>query len=47
MNSLNNMVRAGKVISLSISDTPAWIVSKTNQYARHFGLRQFVIYQGE
>jgi len=45
MNSLNDMVRAG--IYLGVSDTPAWIVSKANQYTRDFGLRQFVVYQGE
>jgi aryl-alcohol dehydrogenase-like predicted oxidoreductase len=47
MNSLNDMVRAGKVLYLGVFDTPAWIVSKANQYARDFGLRQFVVYQGE
>jgi aryl-alcohol dehydrogenase-like predicted oxidoreductase len=47
MLSLNDMVRAGKVLYLGISDTPAWIVSKANQYARDHGLRQFVVYQGK
>ena len=42
---LNNLVRAGKVLYLGVSDTPAWIVSKANQYARDHGLAQFVIYQ--
>lgn len=46
MQSLNDLVRAGKVLYLGISDTPAWIVSKANEYARHHGLRQFVVYQG-
>ncbi|KAJ5577931.1 uncharacterized protein N7459_006895 [Penicillium hispanicum] len=31
MTSLNQLVIAGKVIYLGISDTPAWIVSKANQ----------------
>ena len=31
---------------LGISDTPAWVVAKANQYARDHGLRQFVVYQG-
>ncbi len=31
---------------LGVSDTPAWVVSKANQYARDHGLRQFVVYQG-
>lgn len=46
MLSLNDLVVAGKVLYLGISDTPAWVVSKANQYARSNGLRQFVIYQG-
>ncbi|KAL9113132.1 MAG: hypothetical protein Q9227_002744 [Pyrenula ochraceoflavens] len=46
MHSLDDLVRAGKVLYLGISDTPAWIVSKANQYARDHGLRQFVVYQG-
>lgn len=29
-----------------ISDTPAWVVSKANQYARLTGKTPFVIYQG-
>ena len=29
-----------------ISDTPAWIVAKANQYARCQGKTPFVIYQG-
>lgn len=36
----------GKVLYLGVSDTPAWIVSKANQYARDHCLRQFVVYQG-
>lgn len=46
MQSLNNLVRAGKVLYLGISDTPAWIVSKANEYARQNGMAQFVVYQG-
>jgi aryl-alcohol dehydrogenase-like predicted oxidoreductase len=30
-----------------ISDAPAWVVSKANQYARDHGKTPFVIYQGE
>ena len=29
-----------------ISDTPAWVVSKANLYARLMGKTPFVIYQG-
>jgi aryl-alcohol dehydrogenase-like predicted oxidoreductase len=31
MQSLNQLVLAGKVLYLGISDTPAWVVSKANQ----------------
>ena len=34
MQSLNQLVASGKVLYLGISNTPAWIVSKANQYAR-------------
>jgi len=46
MQSLNTMVQQGKVLYLGISDTPAYIVSKANEYARQNGLRQFSVYQG-
>ncbi|EME39161.1 aldo/keto reductase-like protein [Dothistroma septosporum NZE10] len=46
MHSLNDLVVSGQVLYLGVSDTPAWVVSKANQYARDHGLRQFVIYQG-
>ncbi|CAL3962836.1 unnamed protein product [Diplocarpon coronariae] len=46
MQSLNTMVAQGKVLYLGISDTPAWIVSKANEYARQNCLRQFSVYQG-
>jgi len=47
MQSLNQLVSSGKVLYLGVSDTPAWIVSKANQYARDHGLAQFCVYQGE
>lgn len=46
MHSLNDLVVSGRVLYLGISDTPAWIVAKANQYARDHGLRQFAVYQG-
>ncbi|KAI0772770.1 NADP-dependent oxidoreductase domain-containing protein [Trametes elegans] len=46
MNGLHNLVVSGKVLYLGISDTPAWIVSKANLYARLTGKTPFVIYQG-
>ncbi len=46
MHSLNDLVVEGRVHYLGVSDTPAWIVSKANEYARAHGLRPFVVYQG-
>jgi len=46
MHSLDALVKTREVLYLGISDTPAWIVSKANQYARDHGLAQFVVYQG-
>ncbi|KAJ7039414.1 NADP-dependent oxidoreductase domain-containing protein [Mycena alexandri] len=52
MNGLHNLVVQGKVLYLGrkssrgISDTPAWVVSQANQYARDHGKTPFVIYQG-
>jgi len=44
--SLNQVVLEGKALYLAVSDTPAWVVSKFNQYARDHGMRQFSLYQG-
>ncbi|KAL7946485.1 Norsolorinic acid reductase [Trichoderma barbatum] len=46
MQSLNSLVVSGKVLYLGISDAPAWVVSKANEYARNHGFRQFSVYQG-
>ncbi|KLO12648.1 Aldo/keto reductase [Schizopora paradoxa] len=46
MNGLDNLVKAGKVLYLGISDTPAWVVAQANQYAKDHGKTPFVIYQG-
>lgn len=46
MRSLNTLADQGKILYLGVSDTPAWIVSKANQYARDHALRPFVVYQG-
>lgn len=46
MNGLDNIVKAGKVLYLGVSDTPAWVVSQCNQYAKDHGKAQFVLYQG-
>ncbi|KAJ5535550.1 Aldo/keto reductase [Penicillium frequentans] len=46
MRILDDLAAAGKILYLGISDFPAWIVSKANEYARCHGLCQFVVYQG-
>ncbi|CDO73375.1 hypothetical protein BN946_scf185013.g9 [Trametes cinnabarina] len=46
MNALHNLVASGKVLYLGVSDTPAWVVSSANRYARDHGKTPFVIYQG-
>ncbi|KAI4232666.1 MAG: hypothetical protein L6R40_007338 [Gallowayella cf. fulva] len=46
MHALNTVCDQGKVFYLGISDTPAWVVAKANEYARGKGLRQFVVYEG-
>ena len=46
MDSLHILVQQGKVLYLGISDTPAWVVSAANTYARAHGKTPFVIYQG-
>lgn len=46
MNNLHSLVIKGKVLYLGISDTPAWVVSKANQWARDHGKTPFCIYQG-
>ncbi|KAJ5595553.1 aryl-alcohol dehydrogenase AAD14 [Penicillium hispanicum] len=46
MDSLHILVEQGKVMYLGISDTPAWVVSAANTYARAHGKTPFAIYQG-
>ncbi|EME86666.1 uncharacterized protein MYCFIDRAFT_186789 [Pseudocercospora fijiensis CIRAD86] len=46
MHSLHHLVAQGKVLYLSISDTPAWVVVKANCYAREHSLTPFSVYQG-
>ncbi|KAI0760166.1 Aldo/keto reductase [Fomes fomentarius] len=46
MNGLHALVLAGKVLYLGISDAPAWIAARANQYARMSGKTPFSIYQG-
>ncbi|KAL5525042.1 AAD14_6 [Sanghuangporus sanghuang] len=46
MDHLHNLVVSGKVLYLGISDTPAWVVSAANQYAKMAYKTPFAIYQG-
>lgn len=47
MRSLDDLVRAGKVLYIGISDTPAWIVSQANTLAHFYGWTEFVALQVE
>ncbi|PWY92856.1 sterigmatocystin biosynthesis dehydrogenase stcV [Aspergillus heteromorphus CBS 117.55] len=47
MHGLNTLISAGKVLYIGISDSPAWVVVKANDYARANGLRPFSVYQGK
>lgn len=46
MDSLHVLVQQGKVLYLGVSDTPAWVVSAANTYARAHGKTPFSVYQG-
>ncbi|KAI6080386.1 putative aryl-alcohol dehydrogenase Aad14 [Hypoxylon rubiginosum] len=46
MDSLHVLVEQGKILYLGMSDTPAWIVSAANYYARANGKTPISIYQG-
>ncbi|KAI1083236.1 putative aldo/keto reductase [Whalleya microplaca] len=47
MHGLHDLVTSGKVSYLGISNTPAWVVSMANEYARQKGLTVFSVYQGQ
>jgi aryl-alcohol dehydrogenase-like predicted oxidoreductase len=47
LRALDDLVRAGKVLYVGISDTPAWVVSQANAIADLRGMSRFVAYQGE
>ena len=47
MRGLDDLVRAGKVLYIGISDTPAWIVSQANMLAELRGWTRFVALQVE
>ncbi|MGB5896154.1 MAG: aldo/keto reductase [Ignavibacteriaceae bacterium] len=42
LRALDDMVRAGKILYIGISDTPAWIISRMNTIAELRGWTQFV-----
>ncbi|KAH8823433.1 aryl-alcohol dehydrogenase [Flagelloscypha sp. PMI_526] len=46
MDSLHTLIQSRKVLYLGVSDTPAWIVSQANEYAKAYGKTPFSIYQG-
>ncbi|CAI6333818.1 unnamed protein product [Periconia digitata] len=46
MHFLNALITSGRVLYLGVSNAPAWVVVKANDYARQHGLRPFSIYQG-
>ncbi len=47
LRALDDLVRAGKVLYVGISDTPAWVVAQANTIADLRGWSRFVAYQGE
>ena len=47
MRAFDDMVRAGKVLYVGISDAPAWIVSRANMLAELRGWTQFIALQVE
>jgi len=47
LRALDDLVRAGKVLYLGISDTPAWVVAQANAIADLRGWSRFVAYQGD
>lgn len=47
MRSFDDLVRAGKILYLGVSDTPAWIVAKANTLAELRGWSPFIALQVE
>jgi aryl-alcohol dehydrogenase-like predicted oxidoreductase len=47
MDALHLLVQQGKVLYLGISNTPAWVVSAGNAYAKAHGKTPFSVYQGQ
>jgi aryl-alcohol dehydrogenase-like predicted oxidoreductase len=47
MRALDDQVRAGKILHIGVSDTPAWIVARANTIAEHMGWAPFTALQIE
>lgn len=47
MRALDDQVRAGKILHIGVSDTPAWIVARANTIAEHMGWTPFAALQIE
>ncbi len=47
LRAFDDLVRAGKILYIGISDTPAWIVSHAVALAELRGWSRFIAYQGE
>lgn len=47
MRAFDDLVRQGKVLHIGVSDTPAWIVSEANTFARCNNMAQFIALQIE
>lgn len=47
MRGLNDLVSAGKVHYIGVSDTPAWVVAQANTLASHRGWSSFIALQAE
>lgn len=45
LRALDDMIRAGKILYIGVSDTPAWVVSRMNAIAELRGWTQFVALQ--
>ena len=46
MSNLHDLVATKKVLYLGVSNTPAWVVSQANQWARDHGKTPFAVYSG-
>ena len=47
MRALDDLVRAGKVLYIAISDTPAWVIARCNVIAELRGWSRFIAIQAE